>query len=227
LLAESKRLACDCLSLRESFRAQGGQFQLSLGKVCALANALLALCFCCCALLLNGKHATLQICVEAIDALEGSLCTAAALFEPSQFGGQLCRLDLQSLTLLPQSSKLRLQLIQGRLSGGALSLEAYSLLTLLLNYGVLALAGFLVARSLQSPFLEASFDALSLSFHLLQCGALICGIALSSSALLAPGFQLGGQVFDGSIESSGFHLGLREIVFQQSHAAFGLAQFPL
>ena len=52
------------------------------------------------ALLLDGEHTALQVGMEPVDALEGSLGAAPALFQAGQLGGHLRRFLLQAFALL-------------------------------------------------------------------------------------------------------------------------------
>ena len=91
------RLRRDRLRLGQRLGAQCRQFLLALRQLRALANALLALCFCRGALLLDGQHAPLEVGVQPVDALECRLRAAPPLFQPGQLRGHLRRFLLQRL----------------------------------------------------------------------------------------------------------------------------------
>ena len=108
-------------------------------------------------LLVDGLHTALQVGMEPVNALEGSLRAAPPLFQAGQLRGHLRRLLLQALALLPQQGQLRLQLIESRLGRrgarppGAASPRASGRCWLFL-----ALARVLVARGLRRPLLQAA-----------------------------------------------------------------------
>ncbi len=209
LLPQTVRFGSDRLRLSQRFSAQRRQLQFALCKLCAFADALLALRLCSGALLLNSQHSPLQIGVQPVDALEGCFRAAPTLFQPGQLCSYLCSFLLQSFALLAQNCQLRLLLFMRCLSRCVLGLEALRLFAFLLDYGVLGFARILVAGGLRSPVLHAPVDALRLCFHLLQRRALIGGIALGNPAFFAASFEQSCEFLDSPCQRGGFCLGLR------------------
>jgi len=81
LVANLVGLRCDCFSLGEGFCLQRSELLLALCEGGGFADTLLSFGLGGCALLLNGHDSALEISVQTIYALDGSLGTATTLFE--------------------------------------------------------------------------------------------------------------------------------------------------
>ena len=108
-----------------------------------------------------------------------------------------------------------------------LGFQSQHLLALLADVDALGLAGVLIASGLRRPLLQPPLNALRLTFHLLQCRALVGGVALGQPALLAQRLQLRGLLRDGRNQRRGFGLRLRQLDLQFAQTVLGFAQLAL
>ena len=204
-----------------------GQILLLARKRGAVGDALFAFLSRVRPLLLDGCHATIEIRIEPVDALEGSFRAAAPLLQAGQLGSHLRGLLLQALAALAQGRELSLQFVESCFSLGMFRFKPLRLVAVQLDRCSLGFARILVPSGLGQPFLQAPLNALRFAFHLAQSRALVRGVRLCLTALLAARFKLRGQFFNRARQRSGFGLRLSNVGFELGELGFRLAQFAL
>ena len=195
--------------------AEFGKLLLLRGERCVLFGALRLLGGGCGELLFKLHDAAAQIGIHAIDACEGCLRAALALFETGKLGDGLRGCLLRGLARFAMAGEGGFEFALLRFGGGVLGFEAGDVFALALHERSACRAGIAVALAVERPVLQAAFEALGLRFHLAQRGALVGAVAFGGAAVFALRFEQARLLGERAAERGSTGLCLSEFDFER------------